>query len=163
MNNELKWGREDCQSDAEAQTYSGTAPNPSDGVTAFKDNFLNKGFTDEEIVALSYIYAFGTVRHPNQVLRSNSPIFNNYYYKHLMTGADATGSIDTVLRDDSFAEHVERFATDKTAFYSTFAQGFHKMINLGHDESKLNMFEDFMDDHPMLEFGTEEELYGPHQ
>ena len=126
----------------------GSLPIPCDGVTAFVDNWHSKGFEDNEIVALSYLYAFGRVMHPNQKIRSSDPYFDNYWYKHLMSDAEAVASWDTVLRDSRFAEHVELFAQDKKEFYSQFTDAWHKMSYLGHDESELHRVEDgfFADD-----------------
>ena len=65
FSNELTYGRVDCESAEEAATY-GEAPCPSQGITAYKDGFLARGFTDEEAVALSYVHAFGRVQSANQ-------------------------------------------------------------------------------------------------
>ena len=104
---------------------------PCDGVSSFVDAWHQKGFEDNEIVALSYLYAFGRVQHPNQTQRTAHAYFDNYWYSHLMSSAPETASYDKVLRDDRFAEKVEEFATNKKAFYKEFEQAWNKMSNLG--------------------------------
>ena len=61
---DLKWGREDVK--AEDVENFGRAPQPTDSVTDYIDAFKTRGFTDQEMVALSYVHAFGEVHHPNQ-------------------------------------------------------------------------------------------------
>lgn len=41
----------------EVSKFKGKTPNPEEGVKAFKDSFLSKGFTDKDIVALSVLYS----------------------------------------------------------------------------------------------------------
>lgn len=163
FSNELTYGRVDCASAEEAATF-GSAPCPTEGVSAYKDGFLARGFTDEETVALSYIHAFGKVQHPNQTLRSTHSYFDNYFYQALLKGEN-TGVIGEVLKDSSFAESVEEFAQDKHAFYSVFGQAFLKMINLGQDESSLKRMEEgFLNDDYWLRenMKTTEEVFAEH-
>lgn len=57
----LKLGRQEfkIEGDADCKTLLGKCPLPSDGAVSFRDRFYANGFTDEEMVALSYVYVFG--------------------------------------------------------------------------------------------------------
>lgn len=116
--NSLKYGRKDC-SEKEAASFKGKSPNPEEGVSAFKDAFLKKGFTDKDIVALSTIYTVDSIQHPNQKLRSNFPLFDNYLFQTVKRG-ERNHPIQKVLGDDSFKETVELFANNKTEYIETF-------------------------------------------
>ena len=81
---DLKWGREDAK--AEDVESFGRAPQPTDSTSEYIDAFKTRGFTDQEMVALSYIHAFGNVHHPNQRVRSDFPTFDSYWLQQVAKG-----------------------------------------------------------------------------
>ena len=104
----MQYGRKDA-TEKEAKSI-GSAPCPKQGVTKFKDQFLQKGFDDKEITALGIIYSLGKIQHRNQLVRNQQPIIDNYFYKTILNG-DTTHPIQQVLSDPTFKPHVELFAS----------------------------------------------------
>jgi hypothetical protein len=48
-----------------------------------------KGFSDDEIVALASVEAFGEVWDPKKLDTSKYPKLDNYYYKQLLSGGNS--------------------------------------------------------------------------
>lgn len=81
MLDEFAYGRKDASS---AEECGSTSQVSSDAYVA---NLQAKGFSDEEIVALASVEAFGITRDPEQARWSAFPKFDNYYYKQVLTNA----------------------------------------------------------------------------
>lgn len=76
MLDEFMYGRRDAQSADECGKLE-SVPTSS----TYVSNLQAKGFSDEEIVALASVEAFGVLRDPNQARWSSHPKFDTYYYK----------------------------------------------------------------------------------
>ena len=75
MLGDFAYGRQDAQN--ASQCGSVEIPSGSNWVNHLQGN----GFSDEEIVALASIEAFGNVRNPTNARWSSHPRLDNYYYK----------------------------------------------------------------------------------
>lgn len=84
MLDDFFYGRKDAASVSECHPLNNipTADN-------YVDNLKSKGFSDEQIVALSSVEAFGVVQEPTHASNSIYPRFSNYYYKKLLTSSDS--------------------------------------------------------------------------
>lgn len=78
---DIDYGRKDATSEAESGDAS-NIPNESN----YKTSLASRGFTNDEIVALASIEAFGLIRDPVKADNSKYPKFDNFYYKQLATG-----------------------------------------------------------------------------
>lgn len=75
------------EGDSDSATSQGKCPLPSHGATAYRDRFYANGFNDEEMVALSYVFAFGNDSSLVHSQLSNYAVFSNAYYKQLKSGS----------------------------------------------------------------------------
>jgi|TARA_B110000285_G_C14841641_1_gene475645 hypothetical protein len=76
MLDELLYGRKDAKSVDQCGKLE-SVPSSSNYVS----NLQAKGFTEEEIVALASVEAFGVCRDPEQARWSSHPKLDTYYYK----------------------------------------------------------------------------------
>lgn len=143
---DIDYGRKDVTSEAEAGDAS-LIPNESN----FKASLASRGFTNDEIVALASIEAFGLVRDPVKVDSSKYPKLDNFYYKQLATGK---GQIlqHTLCNDSELKEIVDKFAQDQKAYHEAFGRAFIKLTILGHDQTQLTNVENLLEDHPFKHF-----------
>ena len=77
---EISYGREDVQNKEQAGKVENIPTEQN-----FKSKLSEKGFTDEEIVALASIFAIGKVEDPLKMSGTVYPKLDNYYYKSLFT------------------------------------------------------------------------------
>jgi hypothetical protein len=77
---EITFGRVDAVDEKETGSVD-NIPTPSN----FKSNLQAKGFTDNEIVALAAVEAFGVVWDPKKKDSSKYPKLDNYYYKQILS------------------------------------------------------------------------------
>lgn len=75
MLDEFAYGRKDATSAGECGSNTPIAQG------SYVANLQAKGFSDEEIVALASVEAFGVMRDPEQARWSTFPKFDNFYYK----------------------------------------------------------------------------------
>ena len=103
------YGRKDAASVSECNPLS-NIPTPND----FAENLKQKGFTDEQIVALSSVEAFGIVEEPLQTGGSIFPKFSNYYFKKLLTSSDSDNlpHARALLGSEDYRTIVEKYAQD---------------------------------------------------
>ena len=150
--NNVKFGRVEATAE-EAATFT-PPPNPADGTASWLEGMQERGFEQDEIVALAYTWAFGVVQHKNQTMRSSHAYFDNYWFRFLTSSTQSTGPIDEIIRDDRFSENVELFGQDKKAFYETYTRAFIKASYRGTDEANLRYLDDMLD---------EDDEFGLHQ
>lgn len=96
---------------------------PSMGGSKYRDAFYEKGFDDEEMTALSYVFAYGKVCERGHAVRTNFDKFDNQLYKDILSSTP-TGivGLDEILRDDDLKVYVEQFAESKEEFFKTFLE-----------------------------------------
>ena len=109
MLDDFFYGRRDAASVSDCNPLSNipTADN-------FVDNLKLKGFTDEQIVALSSVEAFGVVEDPTHAANSIFPKFSNYYFKKLLTSSDSDNlpHARALLGSEDMRTIVEKYAED---------------------------------------------------
>ena len=76
---DITYGRKDAQNESEAGDVKNI---PKQG--EYRSNLKAKGFSDDEIVALASVEAFGEVWDPKKLDTSKYPKLDNYYYKQLL-------------------------------------------------------------------------------
>ena len=149
MLDEFTYGRTDASNVAEC----GSSDLPSEG--NYTSYLSSHGFSDEEIVALANVEAFGVVRDPSHADKSTFPRFDNYYYKALLTSGHNLPHQQS-LTSGSFREHVENFAEDREAFNETFKHAFVKLCSLGNNDQKTDI-DFFLEDDPRYKIFLREE------
>lgn len=112
--NEFIWGRKDA-----TEADLGNVENiPTEN--NYRSNMEAKGFTNEEIVALASVEAFGVVEDQAKARWLANPIISNYYYKALLTGQDDLPLQRALLNDAELKEFVDKFAEDNKAYFASF-------------------------------------------
>lgn len=111
-----------------------------------------KGFTDDEIVSLASVEAFGVVWDPKKLDTSKYPKLDNYYYKQLLSGGNSIVHQRELTSDAELRAIVEKFAQDQKAYHASFGAAFLKLSNLGHDAEGLTNVESLLDKHPFKKF-----------
>jgi len=108
------------------------------------------GLSEEEIVAVASLEAFGTVKSKNQIRWSNDPKLDSFYFKELLT--PSTSMVlphkDTLVNTPSLRSHVENFAESQKSYNAALKTGFVKLCNLGTGEEHLHDIESFLLDDP---------------
>lgn len=126
------FGRADAKTEADLEGAD-EIPDPDKGATHFIDLFKKKGFSERDIVALSYIYAFGNVRTYYEKTYTNFHVFDNQFYKNI-----GDCSLSKILKGDAkLKEYVDLFAKEKKEFYEAFTEAYLKLYTLGNGDSKL--------------------------
>lgn len=126
------FGREDANTEADLEGAD-EIPDPEKGAAHFIDLFTKKGFSEKDIVALSYIYAFGNSRSYYEKTYTNFHVFDNQYFTNI-----GDCSLSKILKGEArLKEYVDLFAKEKKEFYEAFTEAYLKLYTLGSDESKL--------------------------
>ena len=131
-------GRKDAENEHEAGSLD-NIPQNSSTAAEFEAKFLDKGFSEEQAVALTAIEAFATIKKP---LRDKNwsifPMIDNYYFEHLRLGAKSEYAPlpqDKLIVDNpNFKEHIDKFAEDKKEFFRVFGEAWEVMSTLGMEE-----------------------------
>ena len=84
MLDDFFYGRKDAASASDCNSLSNLPTNNN-----FADCLKDKGFNNEQTVALAICDAFGVVQDPAHARSSIFPKFDNYYYKKLLTSSDS--------------------------------------------------------------------------
>jgi hypothetical protein len=146
--NSWAYGRKDVTNESEAGSVE-LIPKESN----FRSNLQAKGFTDDEIVALASVEAFGVVWDPIKKDTSKYPKLDNYYYKQISTGKNVVLS-GPLTKDQDLKTIVEKYAADEKAYHEAFGRAFLKLVNLGHEDEQLTNVEHLLVDHPHHHFFT---------
>lgn len=99
-------------------------------------NLKQNNFSDEAIVALASVEAFGTVRSPDNARWSIYPKFDNFYYQELLN-SKSTQNLphrDVLLNNPELRPFVEKFAASKADFFDAFQPAFLRLSVLGHED-----------------------------
>jgi len=151
-----RFGRKDASSSAESvEGPEGRLPDGDKGIDHLRDIFGPKGFSDEEIVALSGAHTVGGCKKERSGFdgqwTENPLAFNNDYFKEMLAKAydeetasngaaqfrnKETGTIMltsdlALLSDPSFKTHVERFAADQQAYFKAYTTAWVKLQENG--------------------------------
>mmetsp|Transcript_11811 Transcript_11811/g.13396 ORF Transcript_11811/g.13396 Transcript_11811/m.13396 type:complete len:142 (-) Transcript_11811:22-447(-) len=132
MTKENVIGRVDAASEADIEGAD-EIPDPDKGATHFRDLFHKKGFDEKDIVALSYLYAYGNYRSHYEKTYTRFHVFDNGVYANL--GGCSLSKI--LLGDATLKQHVDLFAQDKMAFFDAFSDAYLKLHTLGNDGKQL--------------------------
>ena len=89
MLDEFAYGRNDAKTIEQCGDYESIPFNNSGSLVS---HLKERNFTDEEIVALASVEAFGELVDPEHSQISNFPKFDNYYFKKLLTTSDRDAS-----------------------------------------------------------------------
>lgn len=143
MLNSITYGRIDATTEKEAGDVKQI---PRQG--EYRKNLQAKGFTDDEIVALGSLDAFGEVWDPKKRDSSKYPKLDNYYYKQLLTGDAKIVHQREFTTDADLKSLVDKFAQDEKAYHAAFSSAFIKLSLLGHESDALNHVETLLNDHP---------------
>ena len=126
------FGREDAKSESDLDGAD-EIPDPDKGAAHYIDLFRKKGFNEKDIVALSYIYAFGNCKTYYEKSYTNYHVFDNQFYKNI-----GDCSLSKILKGDGrLKEYVDLFAKEKKEFYEAFTDAYLKLYTLGNDSEKL--------------------------
>jgi hypothetical protein len=112
MLDEFSWGRQDATDASECGSL--VIPTGNEYVSNLRAN----GLSDQEIVALASVEAFGVVRDPEYAEKSIYSKFDTYYFKELLSQSSSQelphreALVNTDLR-----EHVEFFAENKIEYH----------------------------------------------
>ena len=130
-----KIGRVDATSEEDLEGAD-AIPDPDKGASAFRDLFYKKGFSDKDLVALSYVYMFGVFKTAYQRSYTNHSVFSNAYYQFLANSNKSHNhSLDKILLGDAaLKEYVELFAENKKEFHNAFTDAYLKLHTLGNDD-----------------------------
>ncbi|KAG9523949.1 cytochrome c peroxidase-like protein, partial [Aureobasidium melanogenum] len=157
---QIKWlpGRTDYVDDSKLPPR-GRLPDGAQGADHIRFIFYRMGFTDQEIVALSGAHNLGRMHMDRSGFHGpwvpNGTRFNNTYFrimteyewkeKTLENGVKQFVYIDedldeelamlptdlALVKDESFAPWVKKYAEDKDLFFDHFAKAFGKLLELG--------------------------------
>lgn len=157
---QIKWlpGRTDYVDDSKLPPR-GRLPDGAQGADHIRFIFYRMGFTDQEIVALSGAHNLGRMHMDRSGFHGpwvpNGTRFNNTYYKimtdfewkekTLENGVKQFVYMDedldeelamlptdlALVKDESFAPWVKKYAADKDLFFDHFAKAFGKLLELG--------------------------------
>lgn len=151
-----RFGRPDAKSHSDGVTsQEGRLPDGDKGVDHLRAIFHAKGFSDEEIVALSGAHTVGRCHLGRSGFDgpwTEHPLkFDNAYYKEMLTKSytsettskgcpqhrhAASGTMMLVadvalLQDPQFKVHVQTYADDQAAFFADFTKAWKKLQELG--------------------------------
>lgn len=150
-----RFGRVDAKSaDESVESQVGRLPDGDKGVDHLREIFHPKGFTDEDIVALSGAHTVGKCHLDRSGFDGpwvEDPLkFNNTYFKELLEKSyesettakgcpqhrhKATGTMmlisDLALLEDPFKATVELFAKDQEAFFTAYTKAWVKLQENG--------------------------------
>lgn len=151
-----KFGRKDAASSSDSvESQVGRLPDGDKGIDHLRDIFHPKGFTDEDIVALSGAHTVGSCHIDRSGFEgpwTEEPLkFDNTYFTEMMSktykpeetskgnpqNRSESGTIMLIsdlalLTDDAFKVHVERYAKDQAAYFKDFTAAWVKMQELGY-------------------------------
>ena len=144
MLDDFFYGRKDAASAGDCNPLS-NIPTANNYVDCLKE----KGFTDEQIVALTSVEAFGIVQDPVHTSGSIFPRFTNYYYKNLLSSSDSDKlpHARALLGSDDLRTIVEKYAEDQEEFHKVFKGAFVQLCELGTGDELVDV-EEFVKDHP---------------
>ncbi|CAK9154586.1 unnamed protein product [Ilex paraguariensis] len=117
----------------------GHLPDATKGSDHLRDVFGHMGLSDKDIVALSSGHTLGRCHKERSGFEgpwtTNPLIFDNSYFKEILNG-DKEGLIQllsdkALLEDPVFRPLVEKYATDKDAFFADYAKAHLKLSELG--------------------------------
>ena len=150
MLDEFAFGRKDANSVEEAGDYQSIPTHGSS--TQFVSYLKERGFSDEEIVALASVEAFGSVNDPKRAQLSSFPVLDNFYYKQLLTVSDKdAGSLPHYKELNSsqdLIQIVQKYADSQGEYHKTFKQAFVKLCDIGYAYDDLEDIEGFLVDAP---------------
>mmetsp|Transcript_10568 Transcript_10568/g.27399 ORF Transcript_10568/g.27399 Transcript_10568/m.27399 type:complete len:315 (+) Transcript_10568:1-945(+) len=151
-----RFGRKDAASAAESvEGQAGRLPDGDKGAAHLREIFAPKGFSDQQIVALSGAHTVGRCHADRSGFDgpwTEQPLkFDNAYfvemvgkayvaektaagcpqYRHATSGTIMLESDLALLEDPAFKVHVERYAADQAAFFADFVPAWVKLQELG--------------------------------
>lgn len=109
-------------------------PSPGNTAEQLKTLFQGNTYTVQDLVALSGGHTIGKARFfpkdPPE-LEGTPRTFDNVYYKELLNGEGAFPSDKALVSDPNTRPIVEKFASDKGAFFRAFEEAYLKMGMMG--------------------------------
>ncbi|CAN6861041.1 unnamed protein product [Brassica oleracea] len=99
-------------------------PQASQGVTHLRDVFGRLGFSDKDIVALSGAHNLVS-------MTQNSLLFDNSYFKELLSKKTKVPTDKALLEDPQFRLFIEKYAGDNDVFLKDYAEAHLKLAELG--------------------------------
>ncbi|KAH0855767.1 hypothetical protein HID58_084028 [Brassica napus] len=99
-------------------------PQASQGVTHLRDVFGRLGFSDKDIVALSGAHNLVS-------MTQNSLLFDNSYFKELLSKKTKAPTDKALLEDPQFRLFIEKYAGDNDLFLQDYAEAHLKLSELG--------------------------------
>jgi len=154
-----RFGRKDAGSHEESvESQAGRLPDGDKGIDHLREIFHPKGFTDQEIVALSGAHTVGRCHGDRSGFEGawteNPLTFDNGYFKELLqksyaneqsaAGCPQHRHADSktimlisdlaLLTDPAFRTHVEKYAADQDAFFADYTSAMVKLQELGCSE-----------------------------
>ncbi len=139
MLNEYAYGRQDASVN---ECGSTEIPSGSSLVQFYESN----GFSEQEIVALASIEAFGDVRNPESMKLSSHPRLDSYYFQQLLTSGQDLPLKDALVNSTTLRPHVENFAENKKEYHASLKSGFVKLCDLGSTHEQLIDVDYFLED-----------------
>ncbi|KAK6140680.1 hypothetical protein DH2020_025587 [Rehmannia glutinosa] len=121
--------------DATVPDPDGKLPEESLGATAMKQCFQKKGFSAQELVALSGAHTLGSKGF------GNPTVFDNSYYKILLEKPwSSSGGMSSMIglpsdralvEDDECMRWISKYANDQDLFFEDFKNVYIKLVNTG--------------------------------
>lgn len=121
--------------DAKMADPEGKLPEESLDAVALKRRFDRKGFTTQELVALSGAHTLGSKGFGNPI------VFDNSYYKILLEkpwlSSDGMSSMiglpsdRALVEDDDCMRWISKYANDQSLFFEDFKNVYIKLVNTG--------------------------------
>ncbi|KZV36658.1 L-ascorbate peroxidase-like [Dorcoceras hygrometricum] len=121
--------------DAMVPDPEGRLPEETQGVASVKQSFKRKGFSTQELVALSGAHTLGNKGF------GNPTVFDNSYYKVLlekpwsssdgMSGMIGLPSDRALVQDDECLRWISKYAVDQDLFFEDFKNAYIKLVNSG--------------------------------
>ena len=102
---DMTYGRKDAQNESEVGDVINIPT-----LKNYRENLKAKGFTDEEIVALSSIESFGATWDPLRKSGSPYPKLDNYHYKQLLVGKGHSFDVELLNNSKDLKPIFEKFA-----------------------------------------------------